>query len=178
MTGLEHGDVDNRVLVALGRLTRGALHELANPLLALTGSTELAFADVEPGTPVHARLEAVRDMGSELTEIVRALQSFARLQHEPPTRLGLADAAESATALVRRVGAVRGVELAVRRDGEPEVVAAPGVLGSQLVGLLLDALAAPERGDSVTLVVSRDGAAAVATVAGAGEVRLPAEDTA
>ncbi len=175
MTGLEDAAADNRVLVTLGRLTRGALHELANPLLALTGSAELAFADVEPGTPVHARLEAVRDMGAELTAIVRALQSFARLQHEPPTRLGLADAAETAVALVRRVGAVRGVELGVRRDGEPEVVAAPGVLGAQLVGLVLDALAAPERAETVTVVVSSDGGDAVATVHGAGEVRLPAE---
>jgi signal transduction histidine kinase len=169
------GDADDRVLVTLGRLTRGALHELANPLLALTGSTELAFTEVDPGTKVHARLEAVRDMGAELTDIVRALQAFARLQHEPPATIGLVDAAERAVALVRRVSAVRGVELGVQRDAEPDVVAAPGVLGSQLVELLLDALALPERGETVTVVVSRDDGDAVAAIAGAGELRLPAE---
>jgi signal transduction histidine kinase len=169
---------DDQVLVTLGRLTRGALHELANPLLALTGSTELAFLDAEPGTKIHERLEAVRDMGAELTAIVRALQAFARLQHEPPALLSLAAAADDAVALVRRVGAVRGVELTVRRDAEPAVVAAPGVLASQLVELVLAGLAAPDRGETLVLVVSRDGNEAVAAVAGAGEMRLPVEEAA
>ena len=40
-------------LATLGRLTRGALHELANPLVALLGSAELALADAEPGTKIH-----------------------------------------------------------------------------------------------------------------------------
>lgn len=160
------------MLLTLGRLTRGALHELANPLLALNGTAELASADVEPGTKLAERLGTVRDMGAELTEIVRALQAFARLQHEPPARLSLADAAEQAVALVRRVGAVRGVELSVQRDAEPIVVAAPGVLGSRLVGLVLDGLAAPEVGESLALVVTADGGDAVATVAGGGDVRL------
>ena len=40
---------DERALIVLGRLTRGALHELANPLVALTGSAELALDTAEPG---------------------------------------------------------------------------------------------------------------------------------
>lgn len=167
---------DETVLLTLGRLTRGALHELANPLLALTGSAELAFAEVEPGSKLHDRLEAVRDMGAELTEIVRALQAFARLQSEPAARLSLADAAENAVRLVRRVGAIRGVELSVRREAEPYVVAPPGLVGARLVELLLDGVGGPERGDAVELVVAADGGEAVATVSGAASsLRLPAE---
>ena len=166
---------DERGLVTLGRLTRGALHEIANPLLALVGSAEFALADAETGTKQHGRLELVHETGLEIAEIVRALQGFARNQHLPPSRLALGDVADAAVKLVRRVSAVRDVELAVRRESEPEVLAAPGAASSALVDLLLDALSTAERGDTVELVVSHDGADAVAAVPGGGELRLPAE---
>lgn len=165
---------DEGVPRTLGRLIPAALHELANPLLALTGSAELASREAEPRTKLHAHLATVQRMGDELTEIVRALQAFARLQQEPPARLALADEAERAVALVRRVGIARGVELTVRREAEPEVLAAPGSVGSELVGLLLDRLADPDRSGTLVLVVSRQGDDAVAAVAGAGELRLAA----
>jgi signal transduction histidine kinase len=166
---------EERALATLGRLTRGALHEIANPLLALVGSAEFALADAETGTKQHGRLELVHQTGLEIAEIVRALQRFARDQHLPPTRLALADSADTAVVLVRRVSAVRDVELAVRREAEPEVVAAPGAVSSALVDLLLDGLAGAERGDTVEVVVSHEGTDAVAAVSGAGELRLPAE---
>jgi signal transduction histidine kinase len=166
---------EERALATLGRLTRGALHEIANPLLALVGSAEFALADAEAGTKQHGRLALVHETGLEIAEIVRALQGFARDQHLPPTRLGLGDSADAAVALVRRVTAVGDVELTVRRESEPEIVAAPGAVSSALVDLLLDGLAGAGRGETVELVVSQDGTDAVAAVAGAGELRLPAE---
>jgi signal transduction histidine kinase len=166
---------DERGLVTLGRLTRGALHEIANPLLALVGSAEFALADAEAGSKQHGRLALVHATGLEIAEIVRALQGFARDQHLPPSRLALGDFADAAVGLVRRVSAVRDVELSVRRESESEVLAAPGTVSSALVELLLDGLATAERGDTVELVVSKDGDEAVAAVAGAGELRLPAE---
>lgn len=175
MTGADPTGSEERALRTLGRLTRGALHEIANPLLALVGSAEFALADVPPGTKLHSRIELVQSTGEEIAEIVRALQAFARQQSAPPARLALGDAAEAAVALVRRVSAVRDVELSVRREAEPAVVAAPGAVASALVDLLLDGLAEAERGDTVELVVSREGADAAAAVAGAGELRLPAE---
>lgn len=175
MTGADPTGLEERALRTLGRLTRGALHEIANPLLALVGSAEFALADAPPGTKLHSRIELVQRTGEEIAEIVRMLQSFARQQSAPPARLTLGDAAESAVALVRRVSAVRDVELTVRRAAEPEVVAAPGAVASALVDLLLDALVDAERGNTVELVVARDGPDATATVTGAGELRLPAE---
>lgn len=175
MTGPARPSEDDLALRTLGRLTRGALHEIANPLLALVGSAEFALADAPPGTKLHSRLELVQRTGGEIGEIVRALQGFARQQSAPPTRVLLGEAAGAAVTLVRRVSAVRDVELAVRRESEPEVVAAPGDVASALVELLLDALAGAERGDVIELVVSREDGEAVASVAGTGELRLPAE---
>lgn len=166
--------VDDAHLATLGRLTRGALHELANPLLALVGSAELALADADPGTKSYARIEVIHRTGLELAEIVRALQAFIREQDAPAGRVALVDSAEAAVALVRRVSAVRDVVLAVRAESAPRVDARPGPILRSLVELLLDRIAGAERGDEIELVVSEQGGEAVVSLAGVGELRLGA----
>jgi signal transduction histidine kinase len=161
---------DERYLVTLGRLTRGALHELANPLLALVGTAEFALADAEPGTKVHDRLATVRSTGLEIAGIVRALQAFTRQRHEPPRRISLAEAAAEAVALVRLVAAAPNVAITSRAEAEPRVHEAPAAVSTALVDLLLDALAG-EHGNTIELVVREDGGDAVASSGGA-EVRF------
>ena len=63
-----------RSLRTLGLLTRGALHEISNPLLGLVGSAELALGDLEPGTKLHERIALTHRTGTEIAGIVRALQ--------------------------------------------------------------------------------------------------------
>jgi signal transduction histidine kinase len=158
---------NTQALATLGRLTRGALHEISNPLVAMLGSAELALADAEPGTKLHDRLSLTHSTGSEIVEIVRALQAFVRLQAEPATRVSVGEAAGHAVALVTRVLPTHDVELSAA--GDEIVVAPPGELRRRLVELLLDALDDPARGERVELVVA-DG---VVTATGGGEVRLP-----
>ena len=163
---MSYGKDDIRALATLGRLTRGALHEISNPLVALVGSAELALSDAEPGTKLHDRIALTQRTGAEVVEIVRALQAFIRLQAEPPSELSVGRAARDAVALVTRVLPTHGVEL--RASGDATVVAAPGELQGRLVELLVTALAAPGRGETVELVVG-DG---VVTATGGGELRL------
>lgn len=160
-------------LATLGRLTRGALHEIANPLLALLGSAEFALADAEPGTKLRSRVELVHQTGTEIAEIVRALQAFARSASEPARELSLAEAAETAIALVRRVSIVRDVELVARIENEPVVHALPGLVASRLVELVLDGLGGAGRDGTVELVVAERDGAAIASV-GESQLRLPA----
>lgn len=157
---------DTRALATLGRLTRGALHEISNPLVALLGSAELALADAEPGTKLHDRLALTHRTGTEIVEIVRALQAFVRMQSHPPEQLSVGEAAADAVALVARVLPTHDVEL--RASGDATVVAAPGELRCRLVELLVDALAEPGRGGTVELVVGHG----VVTATGGGELRL------
>jgi signal transduction histidine kinase len=167
---------DERHLATLGRLTRGALHEIANPLLALVGSAEFALSELEPGSKGHGRVATIHSTGLEIAEIVRALQGFTRQRNEPPRRLSLADAAGEAVALVRLVGATPDVEVVVRAEAEPRVHEAPGLVARGLVELLLDALATAERGDVIELAVREDGGDAQAVVAGGAEIRFPRVD--
>jgi len=155
-----------RSLATLGRLTRGALHELSNPLVALLGSAELALGDAEPGTKLYDRISLTQRTGAEVVEIVRALQAFIRLRAQPPEELSVGDAAADAIALVTRVVPTHDVEL--RSSGDATTVAGPSEIQSRLVELLLDALEDPGRGPVVELVVA-DG---VVTATGGGELRF------
>ena len=157
---------ETRALVKLGRLTRGALHELSNPLVALLGSAELALADAEPGTKLHDRIALTQRTGAEVVEIVRALQDFIRLQSEPPRELSVGAAAAGAVALVTRVLPTHDVELIVR--GDATTVAGPGELRRQLVELVVEALGRLDGAGTIELVVC-DG---VVTASGGGELRL------
>jgi signal transduction histidine kinase len=163
---VSYGIEDTRALATLGRLTRGALHELSNPLVALLGSAELALGETEPGTKLHDRISLTQRTGTEVVEIVRALQAFVRLQSQPPEQLSVGVAAADAVALVTRVLPTHDVEL--RSSGDATVVAGPGEIRRRLVELLLDALDAPGRGPLVELVVA-DG---IVTATGGGELRL------
>lgn len=163
---MAHDTDEIYALATLGRLTRGALHELSNPLVALLGSAELALADAEPGTKLHDRIALTQRTGAEIVEIVRALQAFIRLQSEPPREVSVGAAAADAVALVTRVLPTHEVELTAR--GDATIVAGPGEIRRRLVELLIDALAA--RGDSATIeLVVGDG---VVTATGGGELRL------
>ena len=173
MTDLAGTANDERYLATLGRLMRGALHEIANPLLALGGSAELALIELEPGTKLHGRIETVQRTGGEIAQIVRALQRFVRLRNEPPRRLSLAQAAEDAVSLVRLVNPMPDVVVSARLEAQPYVHEAPGRVAAGLVELLIDAVATAARGDAIELVVREEGSDALVTLAGGRELRLP-----
>jgi signal transduction histidine kinase len=163
-----------RALQTLGLLTRGALHEISNPLVGLVGSAELALGETEPGTKLHERVALTHRTGTEIAEIVRALQSFVRSQSHPPERLSLGRAATDAVALVTRVLPTHDVTLAA--SGDATVLASPGDVACALVDLLVEAI--EESGGSVELTVRTDGGEAIVTATGGGELRLPATEPA
>ena len=163
---MQYDTDETRTLVTLGRLMRGALHELSNPLVALLGSAELALNDIEPGTKLHDRIALTHRTGAEVVEIVRALQAFIRLQSQPPEELSVGQAAADAVALVTRVMPTHDVEL--RASGDATTVAGPGEIRRRLVELLVAALGARQHNGTIELVVG-DG---VVTATGGGELRL------
>jgi two-component system heavy metal sensor histidine kinase CusS len=168
-----HDAADARALRTLGLLTRGALHEISNPLVALVGSAELALADAEPGTKLHDRVALMHRTGREIAEIVRALQAFVRGQAEPDGPISLGAAAADAAALVTRVMPTHDVTLSAH--GDASVVASPGGVRGQLVELLVEALGRDGRAGAIELRVETHGDEAVVTVTGGGELRLPLE---
>jgi signal transduction histidine kinase len=161
-----------RGLQTLGRLTRGALHQISNPLVALVGSAELALGETEAGTKLHDRIALTHATGSEIADIVRALQAFVRLQPLPPERLSLGRAATDAVELVRRVVPTHDVTLGA--SGDATVLAAPGDVACALVDLLVDALQQGEPTGTIELAVRSEEGKAIVTATGGGELRFPA----
>lgn len=163
---------DTRSLLTLGLLTRGALHEIANPLVGLIGSAELALDEAEPGTKLHDRIALTHRMGTEIAGIVRALQAFIRLQDLPARSLSLGEAAAEAVALVDLVLPTHNVTLTA--TGDATVVAAPGAVRCSLVDLLVEAIERSNSEGTIALAVRAEGSEAVVAATGGGELRLPA----
>jgi signal transduction histidine kinase len=171
---MPHDASEARSLRTLGRLTRGALHQISNPLVGLIGSADLALDDAEPGTKLHERIALTQSTGSEIAGIVRALQAFIRLQESPAEALSLGEAAADAVALVDLVLPTHDVTLTAA--GDATVVAAPGALQCSLVELLVDALERSNSRGAITLTVRSEGSDAVVEATGGGELRLPAAE--
>lgn len=154
-------------LAALGRLTPGALHEIANPLVALLGTAELMLLDAERGTKSAERLELVVDMAREISAVVRALQSYSRDRAAPHGPIALDRLVAEAVELVRRTSAVRDVALEeVRAEVEVPVEGLPGGLKQAVLTLILNALEAQAGGGKVTVATAGAEGSATVTVTG------------
>jgi signal transduction histidine kinase len=169
-----HDAREERSLLTIGLLTRGALHEISNPLVGLIGSAELALDDAEPGTKLHERIALTQRTGAEIAGIVRALQAFVRLQELPAGTLSLGDAAAEAVALVDLVLPTHDVTLTAA--GDATAVTTPGELSCSLVELLVDALERSDSRGAIELTVRTEGSDAVVAATGGGELRLPAAE--
>ena len=169
---MPHDARETRTLRALGLLTRGALHEISNPLVGLLGSAELALEEAEPGTKLHERISLAQRTGVEIAGIVRALQAFIRLQDLPPAPLSIGDAAAEAIALVELVQPTHDVTLTAA--GDATVVAAPGALQCSLVELLVEAIERTNGRGAIAITVRPDGNDAIVEATGGGELRVAA----
>lgn len=163
-----------RSLRTLGLLTRGALHEISNPLVALVGTAELALGEAAPGTKLRERIALTHRTGTEIAGIVRALQAFIRLQDEPARLLSLGEAAAETAGLVELVLPTHDV--AFTTAGDATVVGAPGEVRCALVELLVEALDRSDSTGTIELTVRTEESEVVVTATGGGELRLPAAE--
>lgn len=154
-------------LAALGRLTPGALHELANPLVALLGTAELLLEDAERGTKTADRLQLVLDTAREISGIVRALQGYSRERLAPRGPVALERLVGETVELVRRTSAVRDVALEeTRAEAEVLVDGAPGELKQAVLTLILNALEAQSGGGKVTVTTGAEDEGGAVTITG------------
>lgn len=147
-------------LLLLGRLTPGALHELANPLLALGGTVEFLLDDAVPGTKAHDRLRLVKDTADEIAHLVRLLQSLSRERAAPADAIDLRAFVAESVELVRRLSAVRDATLETDLAEAGAVVARPVELRQVVVTLVHNALQRPPASGTVLVSLTRSGALA------------------
>lgn len=155
-------------LATLGRLTRGALHELGNPLVALLGTAELAAMGADPGTRLRDRLDLIGETANEIADVVRALQSVARVgAADDVARVELSTETAAALALVERLnpGSEHPLD-GIYPDAATVVETRTGALLIALVALLVDAIESAPPGP-IQVTVSRSGSTASVSVSAA-----------
>jgi PAS domain S-box-containing protein len=105
-------------LEALGTLSGGIAHDFNNILLAITGNTKLAIADVPPEHPAQESLKEIAKAGARAIELVRRILTFSRPGEMKRQILDLQPVVEEALRLVR---ASLPTTIAFRTDFAPNL---------------------------------------------------------
>lgn len=162
-------------MAALGELTRGAAHEINNPLFAILTLVDFLLRDAEPGSKTYERLRLVEGSAQDIKAVVERIHRFARSRAEEGT-VALEGAAGAAVELVRLASATRTVELVERYPEPPALVAGDAAqLESLFVHLLVNAVQAMPGGGAATVAVDRAGGEVVARISDDGP-GIPAAD--
>ena len=75
---LESVLAQSQKMEAIGTLAGGIAHDFNNILFAVTGYSELALGEVEPGSQVHTLLEQILTAGIRATDLVSRILTFSR----------------------------------------------------------------------------------------------------
>lgn len=155
-------------MAALGVLSAGIAHDIANPLASLSSELEM-LEEEKDVAEVRKSVAEVRRQVSRIERILREMTDFARRRGEEATTLPLSVAVDDALRLVRHDPRARKVQFEVRVSKElPPVRAVEDHLVMVLVNLFINALdAMPDGGElrvdgraergGVTITVSDTG---------------------
>ena len=162
---------------AIGALAGGIAHDFNNILVAMTGFTELAAAELPADSLVRERLDQVLKAGERARELVRQILSFSRQAEQEQTPIYLNPVVKEVLGLLR---ATIPTTVDIRRELAPEtdfVRADPTAIHQLLMNLCTNAAHAMcDTGGTLTVVletVSLDEVAAGRlAVVGPGRYRL------
>lgn len=139
-------------LSALGRLSAGVLHEVANPLAAIKTSLQALREGSIDETRVHRFAERAVAEVDRLTTFLRSFSTFARPRPPERTGIDLAQAVRDAAELVESTVHARRLRLDLTLD-RATVQADGGQIRQVLLNLLLNAIEASPEGGRLALAV-------------------------
>jgi PAS domain S-box-containing protein len=158
-------------LAGLGRLAAGIVHELNNPLVAVTMYADSLFqkwslsggdaGDLE-------KIKAIRDAGQRIHKLTRDLTAYARPSSGKSEPLELAPLIDQAALICKP--ALKEADAVVQRDYHdlPLVLGNRSALTQVFVNLISNAAQAIARGGTIRLELRAEGALVRATVADDG----------
>jgi PAS domain S-box-containing protein len=169
-------------LESLGTLASGIAHDFNNLLGAVLAQTELAMAELGPGSDANEELDSIRDLAIRGSEIVRQLMIYAGKESDVPET---ADASKTVKGLLGllKVAVSRNVTLVTDLGEDLPAVRARGAQLSQIVmNLVANASDAIGDHDGVVRVTIRRAAIgqveAIEKALAAGDyVQLEVSDT-
>ena len=88
---------------SVGRLAGGVAHDFNNILSVIIGHAEMAMAELDPASHLHADLQAIYEAAQRSTGIIRQLLTFSRKQIVVPVILDLNPMVEGMLKMLRRL---------------------------------------------------------------------------
>jgi PAS domain S-box-containing protein len=158
-------------LAGLGRLAAGIVHELNNPLVAVTMYADSLFQkwSLAAGDPGDLeKIKAIRDAGQRIHKLTRDLTAYARPSSGRPETLELAPLLDQAALICKP--ALKESDAVVQRDfGDlPLVLGSRSALTQVFVNLITNAAQAIARGGTIRLGLHADAGQVRVTVADDG----------
>jgi len=147
----------NRQMAALGELTAGVVHELRNPLAAISGMAELLLRDMRDGDARSKKVAHILDEVSLLDETVGRFLAFARPFELKLKQVDLRDVIDRALALcpVKFNGKQVHIDASFDDDVKP-VRGDSEKLAQAVVNLVNNAADAVDDGGTVRITVYSD----------------------
>ena len=148
--------IQGEKLASLGKLSASIAHEINNPLAGILTFAKLLVRDLDQPTidaatrtEALSRLRLIERETGRCSEIVRNLLDFAR---QRPVDLRVVDihaALEESLHLIEHQMQLQGLALDADLDGHPVVRADFGQLRQAFVNILLNAIEASKKGDTL-----------------------------
>jgi signal transduction histidine kinase len=163
-------------MAGLGRMAAGIVHELNNPLVAVTMYAESLSAKWGQGggDPVDLeKIQAIRDAGLRIQKLTRDLIAYARPSSATPAALELAPLLDQAVLICKP--ALKEVDAVVQRDfaETPQVTGSRSALTQVFINLLTNAAQALRRGGTIRLGLRADGGQVLVSFDDDGEGMTP-----
>jgi two-component system NtrC family sensor kinase len=148
--------IQGEKLASLGKLSASIAHEINNPLAGILTFSKLLVRDLEqetidPATRKEAltRLRLIERETGRCSAIVRNLLDFARQRPMDLRDVDVHAALEESLHLIDHQIKLQGLELDADLDGHPVVRADFGQLRQAFVNILINAVEASKRGDTL-----------------------------
>ena len=147
----------NRQMAALGELTAGVVHELRNPLAAISGMAELLFRDMGDQDVRRNKVAHILDEVSSLDETVGRFLAFARPFELKLKPVDLREVIDRALALCSANFNGKQVHITTSFDDDVKQVQGDSEkLAQAVVNLVNNAADAVDDGGTVRITVSSD----------------------
>jgi two-component system NtrC family sensor kinase len=159
----------------IGRLAAGVAHEINNPLTGVLTFTHMLLQRKDIADDVRSDLKSIAQQTERVRSIVKNLLGFSRQTEINPEPVDVNRVVSTAVLLIRNQALVKGVNLKFKPgEGIPPLVLDANQMQSVMLNLLLNALDATKRGDSIMVSTGIDTPGSGAGIQG---VEIHVEDT-